>query len=171
MKLDKNGLLQLREEIRIITEQLESARLTKGQTFSDDTNSWHDNAAYDAAKLTVDGLQYQLSSLKKELSEVTLISPHGDADRVDIGDVVVLYNKAFDDRFKVLLTANYKSNIGDDDDEISIISINSPIGEAIFGKKKGDSVSYRVGDRNFEVCIEGFEKQKTSNNPTDSREK
>ena len=75
-------------------------------------------------------------------------------------DFVELYNKDFDDRFKVLLTANYKIDIGDYD-EISEISINSPIGEAIFGKKAGDHTSYKVNNRNFDVEIVSFERSKT----------
>ena len=160
MKLDKNGLNQLKQEIMLVSEQLNNAKLKKGQTFSDDTNSWHDNAAYDQAKLEVDGLEYQLSSLRRELQEVELVKPHGDIARVDIGDIVELYIKDFDDRFKVLLTANYKIDIGEDD-EISEISINSPIGEAIFGKKAGDHSSYKVNNRNFDIEIVSFEKSKT----------
>lgn len=160
MKLDKNGLNQLKKEIMLVSEQLDDAKLKKGQTFSDDTNSWHDNAAYDQAKLEVDGLEYQLGSLRRELQEVELVKPHGDITRIDIGDIVELYNKDFDDRFKVLLTANYKIDIGEDD-EISEISINSPIGEAIFGKKTGDHSSYKVNNRNFDIEIVSFEKSKT----------
>lgn len=160
MKLDKNGLNQLQQEIMLVSEQLNDAKLKKGQTFSDDTNSWHDNAAYDQAKLEVDGLEYQLGSLKRELHEVELVKSHGDIARVDIGDIVELYNKDFDDRFKVLLTANYKIDIGEDD-EISEISINSPIGEAIFGKKAGDYSSYKVNNRKFDIEIVSFERSKT----------
>ena len=160
MKLDKNGLNQLKQEIMLVSEQLNNAKLKKGQTFSDDTNSWHDNAAYDQAKLEVDGLEYQLSSLRRELQEVELVKSHGNTACVDIGDIVELYNKDFDDRFKVLLTANYKVDIGEDD-EISEISINSPIGEAIFWKKAGDHTSYKVNNRNFDVEIVSFERAKT----------
>ena len=160
MKLDKNGLNQLKKEIMLVSEQLNDAKLKKGHTFSDDTNSWHDNAAYDQAKLEVDGLEYQLCSLRRELQEVELVKPHGDFTRIDIGDIVELYNKNIDDRFKVLLTANYKIDIGEDD-EISEISINSPIGEAIFGKKAGDHTSYKVNNRNFDVEIVSFERSKT----------
>lgn len=52
---------------------------------------------------------------------------------------------------KYILTGDINSNIDDNS-----ITLNSPLGSAIYGKKVGDKVSYKVGDNTYNVEILGI---------------
>ena len=51
-----------------------------------------------------------------------------------------------------IITGDINSNIEDNS-----ITINSPLGSAIYGKKVGDKVSYKVGNNTYNVEILGIE--------------
>ena len=51
-----------------------------------------------------------------------------------------------------ILTGDINSNLDDNS-----ITLNSPLGSAIYGKKVGDKVSYKVGDNIYNVEILGIE--------------
>ena len=51
-----------------------------------------------------------------------------------------------------IITGDINSNIEDNS-----ITINSPLGSAIYGKKVGDKVNYKVGDNTYNVEILGIE--------------
>ena len=154
MKLDVNGVKQLKNEIKIKRTLLEGANKKQGQEFS---GSISDDFCFEQAKLNLATLENEIYSLNQKLANVVLAKPHGKTDCVDLGDTVRLYDKDFDDEFSVKLSANYITKAEGDVDEITI---NSPLGEAIFGKKKDEVVSYSVGKQKFEVKILDFENTK-----------
>ena len=41
-----------------------------------------------------------------------------------------------------------------------VVSLSSPIGSAIYGKKEGDVVSYNVGNQTYQVVIQELLKEK-----------
>ena len=51
-----------------------------------------------------------------------------------------------------IITGDINSNIEDNS-----ITINSPLGSAIYGKKVGDKISYKVGDNTYNVEILGID--------------
>ena len=77
---------------------------------------------------------------------------NGDEELVDIGDIVkidMIFSE--DDReeelFKLVAT------VPNFDSEIKEVSINSPIGNAMYHKKIGEMATYKVQDRTFTLQI------------------
>lgn len=163
MKLDKHGLKQLQDEIARVSEKLSDAKKRKGESFANDTNSWHDNFEYDQANRDVIMITRSLADLNVTLREVEIIEKHHIADAVDIGDIVTIFDIKNNDEFKLKLNADYEQPLSLDD-EIETASVNSPIGSAIYKKQKGDKVSYLVGDRTFDIVIKSIEKEKIIDN-------
>lgn len=78
---------------------------------------------------------------------------------IDVGDIVRL-DVTHNDNTEEML-CRLMEGYGDVLAEVQEISITSPIGAAIIGKKVGDIVSYSVDKREFEVLIKEKVKQKT----------
>ena len=72
---------------------------------------------------------------------------------VNIGDKISINIKYSDDDIEtevITLTGNYIPNTTN---EINEISLNSPVGNAVYKKKIGDTCSYSVNNRNFSVLL------------------
>ncbi len=152
MKLDKNGIKQLEAEIK--RREQERVRIL-AKVGEESKLGTKENSAYDNAKQNLDMLNKDITDLRFALDRVQVVKPHGKVDRIDIGDTVTVYNPDIDDRFDVILSANYDVDVDTDE-----ASINSPLGEALYGKKKGDQVTYSADRRQFTVNIEEVVKSK-----------
>ncbi len=152
MKLDKKGLEELDKKIKECERKRKVAMLRVGEEAALTSK---ENSGFDDAKQQVNLLNKEITDLRNLQANVQVVQSHGKQDRIDVGDVVTIYNKEADDRFEVRLVASYDVNLFADVEEASI---NSPLGEALYGKKKGDVVNYSVEDRNFTVCVEEISK-------------
>lgn len=155
MRLDAHGVKELKEEIAHLDAKIMEIRKAIGDSIIVDGNTGIKNTAYLSHKSELDGAVYQKASLKKTLGEAILIKPHGQQDKVDIGDVVTLLDKTYGDTFDIRLMANYKRNLNAIPEEATI---DSPLGEAIWGKGKGETAEYGVNGRKFSVEITDFHK-------------
>lgn len=135
MKLDNIGFNQLKEAILKEENKLEEA----------------------STPIQVMNINHNLKNLKDQLKNATLVRPHNQVDKVDLGDVVKLYDYNFEDIFMVKLNANYKISTSFDGD-IEETSINSPLGEQLFKKKVGDTITYSVDKREFKMRVEEIKK-------------
>ncbi len=154
MKLDKKGFQEMDARIKELEQKRKAAMLRVGEEALLTSN---ENSAYDDAKQQVNLLNREITDLKKAQGKVEIVKGHGLQDRVDIGDVVTIYNQQVNDSFKVRLVASYDVNYKAD---VAEASINSPLGEALYGKKKGDVVNYSVEKREFTVRVEEISKSK-----------
>lgn len=152
MKLDKKGLEELDKKIKECERKRKAAMLRVGE---EATLTSKENSAFEDAKQQVNLLNKEITDLRNEQAKVEIVKAHGHQDRIDVGDVVTVYNKQADDRFEVRLVASYDVNLYA---EVEEASINSPLGEALYGKKKGDVVKYSVENRDFAVCVEEISK-------------
>ncbi len=94
----------------------------------------------------------RLQNVTERLSRVKIIERHNADGKVDIGDVVgieMIYSKGDYESMNVKLVGSD----GDMDAEIPEISINSPLGKAIFGKMVGEQTSYTVNSNIVSVKI------------------
>ena len=86
------------------------------------------------------------------MQNIEIVESLGDEELIDIGDIVkvdIIFSE--DDReeemFKLVATTPSFSA------EIQEVSINSPIGDAIYHKKVGEMATYKVQDRTFTLQI------------------
>ena len=142
MIVDKQGLDQIDELLIVEKNKLREAVKQKAIAFQNDTNSWHDNAAYDAALERENESIEEINRLIDIKMTVEVISKHNLPNQIDIGDTVTV-GMDDDDIFDVKLTGKFLANSKDGE-----VTLNSPIGAAIFKKQINDTVSYNAHGQN-----------------------
>jgi transcription elongation factor GreA len=108
-----------------------------------------ENAEFDAAKDRQAFVDARLSELEYKLSRAEIIDPQTlPKDRVVFASSVVLENIDTGENVTYQLVGPDESNI-----EKGRISVSSPLGRAIIGKKPGDEITIEVpgGKRSFEL--------------------
>lgn len=154
IKLNKKGYEDLLKEIERKEKELADLRLYKGQDAIFQGDNWHDNPTLYQAELKELTLMREISEKKYKLNNIEIVENIGDDNLIDIGDVVkidMIFSEIDreEETFKLIGTT---PNI-DSTSAIQEISINSPIGKAIYHKKIGDTAEYKVNDKTFLIQI------------------
>ncbi|MGB5707987.1 MAG: transcription elongation factor GreA [Arenicellales bacterium] len=109
-----------------------------------------ENAEYDAAKEQQGFIEGRIAELEGSLSIAEIIDPKSLANsgKVVFGVKVDLYDEEKDSEVTYQLVGNLEADL-----EQGKISIRSPIGKALLGKKEGDEVEVNApgGKRIYEV--------------------
>jgi transcription elongation factor GreA len=108
-----------------------------------------ENAEFDAAKERQSFLEGRIGELSYKLASADVIDADNlPKDRVIFGSTVILENIDTGDEVKYQLVGPEESSI-----EKGSISVTSPLGKAIIGKKTGDEVSLQApgGKRTYEL--------------------
>jgi len=96
----------------------------------------------------------ELKDLRDKSRNIEIIERHGDETRADIGDrllLEIMYSSDDIEEIEIELDAT----IGAKSINFDKVSINSPLGRAIFGKTIGGVYSYLVNKRRLSVHIKG----------------
>ncbi len=93
-----------------------------------------ENAAYHEAKLNQTRLESRIAELEKALNTARIAEP-ATGGGAQLGSRVGLLDLSFDDEFEVKLVGAFEADPSND-----LISIASPLGEALVGRSKGDEV-------------------------------
>jgi transcription elongation factor GreA len=108
-----------------------------------------ENAEYHAALERQSYVKAKIGQIKKRLSEISMIKLEAlPKDRIGLGSSVVLFD------LKEEKEVRYELVFAEDADvPRGLISITSPIGKGLSGKREGDEVSIQVpsGVRRFEI--------------------
>lgn len=95
-----------------------------------------ENAAYHEAKLNQQRLDSRIADLEKVLQIAKIVDRPEDAgDSAHMGSQVTLVDSEFGDEFTVTLVGSYEADPTKD-----LISIVSPLGEALLGRNAGEKV-------------------------------
>jgi transcription elongation factor GreA len=95
-----------------------------------------ENAAYHEAKLNQTRLESRIADLEKALQLAKIIErPEVQGAGANLGSKVKLRDLEFDDDFTVTLVGSYEADPSKD-----LISIGSPLGEALLGRIVGDNI-------------------------------
>ena len=108
-----------------------------------------ENAEYHAAKERQSFLDGKINELKDVLGRAEVIDTNDEpSDSVVFGRTVVLYNIQTDEEVIYKMVGPYESSPED-----GMISVSSPLGQALIGRKKGDEVQARTpgGILEFEI--------------------
>ena len=153
------------EEYNLAIASLEEALAAHRQTKQDydlNSNDSYETGVYDLEERK---LMVAIAMAKKERDSIVIITEDNkDKAVIHFEDIVQVQIKQGDNDPKIekfILTGGLP-NIAE-----SKISINSPLGKAIYGKKVGDTASYSVGKNTFYVTILTKEcaSEKTQNQP------
>ena len=108
-----------------------------------------ENAEYHAALERQSFVKAKIGHIKKRLSEISMIKLDSlPRDRVGLGSTVVLFDLGEEKEIR------YELVFADDADVVrGLISVSSPIGKGLSGRKAGDEVTIQVpnGVKRFEI--------------------
>ncbi|PIP73175.1 MAG: transcription elongation factor GreA [Candidatus Lloydbacteria bacterium CG22_combo_CG10-13_8_21_14_all_47_15] len=136
---EKYNELEL-ELTRLKTE--ERAKIAEELEFAKSLGDLSENAEYHQAREVQAALEDRIAKLENLLQTAEIIS-HMKGDGVHIGSTVELRKKGASDTVTYAL-------VGSEEADMSAwkISNHSPLGEAMFGKKKGDVVQFKAPNGN-----------------------
>lgn len=94
-----------------------------------------ENAEYDAAKQEQGFVEAEIKELEEKLLHVIIIEDEASTHAVSLGNTVVVKDMEFgdEDEYRIVGTTEADINAGK-------ISNESPLGQALIGKKKGEIV-------------------------------
>ncbi len=138
----------LEEDKKLATQRIatiEREILELGPAFHEALNqtseTWHDNAPFDALREKQAVLVAELQTLKETLSKSSPSVPTAPADKVGIGARVKLENKAQKTHHHYMLAGHWTFRLGEFTSGHMVISCQSPLGASLLGKKIGETVT------------------------------
>ena len=133
------GLKKLRDELAHL-EHVDRPRVTNDIAEARDKGDLSENAEYHAAKEEQSLLELKIGKLKEVLSTARLIDESIlDNSKILIHSITKIKNLANGMEFNYTLVADSESDLAS-----GKISVNSPIGKGLLGKKVGDVTEIKV---------------------------
>lgn len=153
--VSKDGYEQFFLELEKLKDSITSNALVSTEACNDAVgDGWHDNFAYDEAMRQERFIVSKINNMINDITFLKVIDDEYESEKVNVGDVIeVLIKYAEDDEEKeaLKLTGNY--SLCNDDTSIREVSLNSPIGKALYKQNIGATLSYNVGNNKIEVSI------------------
>ena len=144
----EEGLQKLRDELRNLKVN-ERSYISKQIAEARDKGDLSENAEYDAAKEAQGLLELKISKMEEILSNARLLDESTlDITKVLIHSIVKIKNVANGATMKYTLVAENEADL-----KAGKISVDSPIGKGLLGKKLGDMANINVpsGVMKFEI--------------------
>ncbi len=144
----EEGLKTLRDDLEKL-EHVERPRVTQEISDARDKGDLSENAEYHAAKEEQSMLEFKIAQLKNTLSKARLIDESQlDSSKVLALSIVKIKNIENKAEFEYTLVADAVSDLSQ-----GKLSVSSPIGHGLLGKKVGDIAEIQVpnGIMKFEI--------------------
>jgi transcription elongation factor GreA len=143
--LSREGLDKLRTELTELVEVRRpeiAVRIHDAKEHGDIT----ENAEYEEAKNEQAFIEGRIAQLEALIKNATIIDENHSTDHVQIGSTVTVNGDSGKETFTIVGSAEARPSEGR-------ISNESPVGRALLGKKKGDSVVVSVPAGDFSYTI------------------
>ena len=142
------GLKKLREELNHLKD-VERPRASQAIAEARDKGDLSENAEYDAAKEAQGLLELQISKMEATLSNARLIDESQlDTSKVLVHSTVEVKNNSNGTKMKYKLVAQSEADL-----KTGKISVDSPIGKGLLGKKEGEIALIHVPNGAIELEI------------------
>jgi len=137
--LTREGLVKIEQELRELetvvrkraTERLEEARKQ---------GDLAENSEYDAAKEDLAQIDYRIAQIRQKLSNVQILdSKNVGVDQIRILNKVTILDLRLKQKFTYTLVPPEEMDI-----DQGLISVKSPVGKALLGKKAGEIAEFTV---------------------------
>ena len=142
------GLKDLRKKLDHLKD-IERPNASKAIGEARDKGDLSENAEYDAAKEAQGMLEMEISKLEETLSNARIIDESKlDSSKILIHSTVKIKNLTNSATMKYKLVAQSEANLAE-----GKISVDSPIGKGLLGKKNGDIAEIAIpnGNVKFEI--------------------
>lgn len=147
--LDKLGYEQYLLQLQQAEDYLVEIRKYKGEVAIFQGDAWHDNPTLYQTEMNERIAIKSVADLKEGLRNIILVERKKNADNVAIGDIITIIFQSSEQSnqrtFKLIAAS--PTNIGEE------VSINSPLGKAIWGRNIGECVEYIVRNDKIQVKI------------------
>ncbi len=146
--ITKKGYETLKKELEYL-KKVERPKNIKAIEEARSHGDLSENAEYEAAKDRQAFIGGRLSELEDKLARAEIIDPDTmPKDKAVFSSLVVLENIDTGEKVEYQLVGPDESNI-----EHGLISVSSPLGKAIIGKKPGDEINLQTpgGKRSYEL--------------------
>ena len=142
------GLKKLRDELNHLKD-VERPRASQAIAEARDKGDLSENAEYDAAKEAQGLLELQISKMEATLSNARLIDESQlDTSKVLVHSTVEVINNSNGTKMKYKLVAQTEADL-----KTGKISVDSPIGKGLLGKKEGEIALINVPNGTIELEI------------------
>ena len=142
------GLKKLRKELNHLKD-VERPRASQSIAEARDKGDLSENAEYDAAKEAQGLLELQISKMEATLSNARLIDESQlDTSKVLVHSTVEVKNNSNGTKMKYKLVAQSEADL-----KTGKISVDSPIGKGLLGKKEGEIALINVPNGTIEFEI------------------
>lgn len=142
------GKTKLDEELKNLL-QVERPAVIKAIEVARGHGDLSENADYDAAKERQGFIEARIGEIQAKLAVAEVIDPKEiKSDKIVFGATAYLLDLETDSPLKYKLVG-----VDEADVKLGLISVFSPLGRALIGKKKGDIVEFNSpkGDKEYEV--------------------
>lgn len=152
-KLTKNDIEKMQKEIEhrklvVRKEAIEAVKEARAQ------GDLSENFEYYAAKREKNMNESRIRYLERMIKTAEVISDDSDADEVGLNNTIDLYFEDDDAVETYKLVTNVRAS-----SLSNLISLESPLGKAVMGKKIGDRVEVKVSDTySYYVTIKAIDK-------------
>ena len=144
----EEGLKKLRSDLNKLKD-IERPKASQAIAEARDKGDLSENAEYDAAKEAQGMLEMQIAKLENTLANARLINESElDTSKVLVLSTVEVNNKANGVKMKYTLVAQSEADL-----KSGKISVDSPIGKGLLGKKVGEIATISVPSGKIELEI------------------
>lgn len=147
------GYNQFFDEFEKLNNSLTSNAAHGSEVYADAVgDGWHDNFAYEDAMRKEKMIQSKINEMILQKDKLKLVED-GDYDEnaVCINDIIavsIIYDDDDSELEIIKLTGKYLPN-----EQKNEVTLNSPIGKALYRKKVGSTNSYKVNNKELKVYI------------------
>ena len=142
VRLTQEGYDRLKTQLEQEYERLEEAtKILRELTGSSDD---YDDSGLEEAKREKARLEMRIDNLEDQLNRAEIIAAH-EVDKVDLGAVITLQDTVSKEAFEVQLVSPIEAGVLEGD--IPKVSDESPLGQALMGRKPGDTVEVVINNR------------------------
>jgi len=152
--LSKQGLEILKSRLTKKIEELKTLREEKAHAYSASGDGWHDNPGWTQLGQQEEILATEVFNLQEKISSSVIVEANKiDLDRVNIG-CTVEYRMSKSNSVSIQ-SMNIVGN-GESDVRNKRISIDSPVGKALFNMRIGDEKEIQLPAGFFKIKIESI---------------
>jgi len=113
-----------------------------------------ENAEYDAAKEEQSEIERRIGELEEILKNAVVINTDDiPKDTVSLGSTVVLFDEEYQEELKYKIVGSAEADLAQNK-----LSQDSPVGNAVMGKKQGEEVTVVTKDGELKFLIKSVEK-------------